>query len=115
MTFKEQIARDNHTIFMNLNEFSDIHTVNGVKMAVQIDSNEMIEREKRNQYRQRGLYADGIYMKELLIYVRAEEFGKLPAVGRVIDFDGKKYTISDAIDEDGIYSICLEANRTGGK
>ncbi len=113
-TFKEQMALDNQTVFMSLHEFSDIHTVNGREMAVQIDSNEMIEREKRSQHRQEGLYADGIYRAELLIYVKAEEFGTLPAVGRMIDLDGKKYIVSDAIDEDGIYSLCLEANRTRG-
>lgn len=114
MTFKEQIAHDNSAIFMNLKEFSDIHTINGRKMAAQIDSNEMIDREKRYQYK-RSLYADGVFMKELLIYVNAEDFGKLPTVGRILTLDGKTYTISDAVDEDGIYSLCLEANKTGGK
>lgn len=114
MTFKEQIAHDNSTIFMNLDEFSDLHIVNGKEMAVQIDSNEMIDREKRYQYK-RSLYADGVFMKELLIYVKAEDFGNLPAVGRILTLDGKTYTISDAIDENGIYSLCLEANKTGGK
>lgn len=109
--FKEQIAADNKNIFMNLDEFSDIHTVNGVEMPVQIDSNEMIEREKRYQYKS-SLHADGVYLKELLIYVRAEDFGPLPAVGRTLQLDKKTYLISDAIDEDGIYSISLEANKT---
>ncbi|RKJ17794.1 hypothetical protein D7X48_20825 [bacterium D16-50] len=114
MTFKEQVAHDNRTVFMNLDEFSDLHMVNGKEMTVQFDSNEMIDREKRYQYK-RSLYADGVYMKEILIYVNAEEFGKLPAIGRILTLDGKTYTISDAVDEDGIYSLCLEANKTGGK
>lgn len=109
--FKDQIKSDNEKIFMNLDEFSDIHTINGVEMAVQVDSNEMIDREKRYQYK-RSLYADGVYLKELLIYVRAEDFGPLPAVGRTLIFDGKTYLISDAIDEAGIYSLSLEANKT---
>ena len=109
--FKDQIASDNKNIFMNLDEFSETHKINGVDMAVQIDNNEMIDREKRYQYK-RSLYADGVYLKEMLIYVRAEEFGPLPAVGRVLTFDSKTYVISDAIDEDGIYSISLEANKT---
>ncbi len=112
MTFKEQVAEDSNTVFMNLEEFSDIHTVNGSEMAVLIDGNEMIEREKRHRDR-RGVYTDGVYIKELLLYVRAEDFGRLPAVGRALTLDGKAYTISDAIDEDGIYSLSLEANRTG--
>lgn len=114
MTFKEQIARDNHKVFMNLDEFAETHMVNGKEMAVQIDNNELIDREKRYQYK-RSLYGDGVYLKELLIYVRAEDFGKLPAVGRVLTLDGKTYTVSDAIDEDGIFSLCLEANKSGGK
>ena len=114
MTFKEQIAHDNSAVFMSLDEFSELHTVNGKKMVVQIDSNEMIDREKRFRHK-RSPYADGVYIKELLIYVKAEDFGKLPAIGRILTLDGKTYTISDAINEEGIYSLCLEANKTGGK
>ena len=111
MTFKEQIALDNIKVFMNFDEFADIHIVNGAEMLCIVDNNEMIDREKRYQYK-RSLYADGVYIKTLLIYVRAEDFGPLPAVGRVITFDKKSYIISDAINEDGIYSLLLEANKT---
>lgn len=111
MTFKEQIALDNKNAFMNFDEFAEKHLINGEKMLCLVDGNEMIDREKRYQYK-RSLYADGVFIKELLIYVRAEDFGPLPAVGRVINFDKKSYIISDAVDEDGIYSLCLEANRT---
>ena len=111
MTFKEQIALDNKQTFMNEDEFSEKHLINGVEMPCLVDNNEMIDREKRYQYK-RSLYADGVYIKELLIYVRAEDFGALPAVGRVLTLDKKSYLISDAINEDGIYSLCLEANKT---
>lgn len=111
MTFKEQIALDNKNVFMNFDEFAEKHLINGKEMLCLVDGNEMIDREKRYQY-QRSLYADGVYLKELLIYVRAEDFGPLPAIGRVVYFDKKSYIISDAINEDGIYSLCLEANKT---
>lgn len=111
MTFKEQIAMDNKNVFMNQDEFAETHTINGVEMPCTIDNNELIDREKRYQYK-KSLYADGIYLKQLLIYVRAEDFGPLPAIGRVITVDKKTYIVSDAINEDGIYSLCLEANKT---
>ena len=111
MTFKEQIAKDVNNVFMNMDEFADTHIINGKKMSCIVDSNEMIDREKRYQYK-RSLYADGVYLKELLIYVKAEEFGPLPPVGRTLTLDKKSYLISDAVDEDGIYSLCLEANKT---
>lgn len=111
MTFKEQIASDNKNVFMNLEEFSDTHNVNGTDMLCIVDNNEQIDREKRYRYNH-SLYGDGVYIKQLLIYVKAEDFGPLPAIGRVITFDKKAYIITDAINEDGIYSLCLEANKT---
>ena len=111
MSFKELVEQDNRTVFMNLDEFADIHVINGKEMLCIIDNNEMIDREKRYQYK-RSLYADGVYLKEVLLYVKAEDFGPLPAVGRSLTLDKKSYIISDAIDEGGIYSISLEANKT---
>ena len=111
MTFKEQIAKDNQNIFLNLDEFGEIHLVNDKKMPVLIDSYEQIDREKRYQFRH-SLYADGVYLKEILIYVKASDFGGLPKVKIIVKLDGRSYTVSDAINEDGIYSISLEANKT---
>lgn len=111
MTFKDQIKQDISNVFINLDEFSEIHNVNGTDMPCQVDLNELVDREKRYQYK-RSLYADGVYLREMLIYVKAEDFGKLPAVGRTLTLDGKMYIVSDSINEDGIYSIYLEANKT---
>lgn len=111
MTFKDQIAKDTKSVFMNIDEFGDMHNVNGKDMIVLVDNNELVDREKRYQYRH-SLYADGVYLKELLIYVHSEDFGPLPAIGRTVTFDNKIYIVSDAINEDGIYSLCLEANKT---
>lgn len=106
MNFKDIIASDVHDAFMNAEEFSEIHTINGVEMPVQVDSNEQIEREKRfNQH------MDGIYKNQKLIYVSATDYGPMPKQGTLIKFDGRPYKVADAISEDGIYSLTLEANR----
>lgn len=106
MTFKDIIANDVHQTFLNTEEFSDTHIVNGVEMPVQIDSNEQIEREKR--YSQN---IDGMYLNQKLIYVAASDYGPLPKQGSMLTLDGRKYRVADAIDEYGVYSITLEANR----
>ena len=107
MTFKELIASDVHNVFLNTEEFSEMHTINGEEMPCQDDSNEQIEREKRfNQN------MDGIYTNQRLIYVAASDFGPLPKQGSLLTYDGKKYRVADAISEDGVYSITLEANRS---
>lgn len=106
MNFKDIIASDVHDAFMNAEEFSEMHTINGAEMPVQVDSNEQIEREKRfNQH------MDGIYKNQKLIYVSATDYGPMPKQGTLIKFDGRPYKVADAISEDGIYSLTLEANR----
>ena len=101
---KDLIASDIKRVFLNTAEFSDVHNVNGTKMPIQIDSNEQIERRTRNE----GL---GTYRNEKLLFVSADDFGAMPRQGSLLILDGKTYTVSDAIDEGGVYSITIEANR----
>lgn len=110
--FKDIIRNDNTAVFLNFEEFGDMHTVGGRKMNIIIDENEMIEREKRRTAQGDLMsYRQGMYKETVLFYVLAQEYGPLPAIGRRIDLDGKHYLVTDAIDEDGIYSISLEAQR----
>lgn len=106
MTFKDIIAEDVHRTFLNIEEFSDTHTINGKEMPCQVDTNEQIEREKRM-----GQNVDGVYMNQKLIYVAASEFGAMPKQGSILKMDGKTYRVADAVDEYGIYSITIEANK----
>lgn len=106
-TFKEQMRADINNIFMNIDEFAVEHTVNGKSMPIIIDNNELIERAKSIKS-----HMNGIYTKSTLIYVKAKDLGKLPAVGSLITIDGKPYIVTDATNEDGLYSIHLEANRS---
>lgn len=105
-TFKDIVKQDIGSTFMNTDEFSEMHTINGKEIPVQIDSNEQIEREKR--YNQN---MDGIYKNQKLIFVAADDFGPMPKQGTVLNLDGRLYKVEDAIHEDGVYSITLGANR----
>ena len=107
ISFKEALQNDIDTTFFNADEFSDLHTVDGKSMVAMIDNNEHIEREKRMKSNM-----DGIYVRQVLLYVKASAFGPLPAQGRLLTLDGKRYTVMDAIDEGGVYSITLEANKS---
>lgn len=106
--FKDAVRSDIRSVFLNLEEFGEVHKVVGRPMCVIIDENELTEREKK----QFGRGRDGVYKKALLLYVAAEDFGPLPAPEQVLLLDGKKYLVTDANNEDGIYSISLEAGRS---
>lgn len=105
MNFKELVAQDNKRIFLNPDEFGEQHKIDGKEMLIIIDNYEEIEREKRMSSN-----VDGIFLKQILFYVTQETFGEnLPVVGRVMRVDNKSYTVTDAINEDGVYSISLRA------
>ncbi len=106
MGFKDIVKADVYNVFLNLEEFADTHTVNGTEMPVLIDNNEQIEREKRS-----AKNIEGIFTNQRLIYVAASDFGPMPKQGSLLTMDNRMFRVADAVDEDGIYSITLEANR----
>lgn len=102
--FKKIMELD-HGIFINFEEFGEYHTVDGKEMLVIVDDNEYKQRTQREESR-----VDGVYTKHMLFYVKAEDIGGTPAVGRILKFDKKDYMVKEVTNEDGIYSITLEAN-----
>ncbi len=70
-TFKEILRADIDNTFMNTDEFAAMHTVNGKRMSVTIDNNELIERAKKAKSNM-----DGIYVKETLIRIRPKHAGQ---------------------------------------
>ena len=108
LDFKSLLARDVEEVFLNPDEFGESHTIDGVAMTAMIDEMENIEREKKMKSKM-----DGIYARQILLYVKASEFGSLPAQGRLLMLDGKRYMDVDAVQEDeNLYTITLEANRS---
>lgn len=108
-SFKECIAADVFNVFLNKMEFADTHTVNGKKMAVLVDENELLERDKAKAM---GTQAGGIYKSRRLIYVAKADFGARPAIGTNLKLDGAVYRVCDCTAEAGILAIELGANKT---
>lgn len=106
-TFKDFAAADIFGTFVNTDEFADVHTVDGREMHIIIDTNELIERQKNLNN-----HTDGLYKAHILVYIPISEYGPRPKIGKQLNLDNKKiYTIVDCINEDGIYSMELEAAR----
>ncbi len=106
--FKDIVQNDIHSVFLNIQEFGEEHYIDGSSMPVIVDDFEASEREVK--------YAgdrSGTYKIHRLIYVAEKDFGALPTQGRIITFDGKKYTVQDAVSEGGVHSITLEAVTNG--
>ncbi len=103
-SFKQILAGDIKSTFLNLDEFGETHTINGREMTIIVDANEVEERGKK-QFTHPTI--DGIYEDNILIYVSRKTFGKQPAHGQELKLDGKAYRIEDSRDEGGVLSITL--------
>lgn len=107
-SFKDTIKNDIKEVFLNSEEFSDVHTfvIDGdlIQISAQVDANELIKREN-------GKYSDGFYKQQFIVYVSSNEFGAKPKQGAEIKMDGKKYIVIEVADEYGVYSMTLEAKK----
>lgn len=109
MDLREIMRDDLDDVFFDMEEFAERHTVNGKEMSVIFDENELLERKKEGRA---GSHFDGAYLATAMLYVKAEEYGPRPKVGSVLVIDEKKvYRVAEAVDECGVYSIALEANK----
>lgn len=108
MTLKDIIRDDIEDVFFDLDEFAEMHSVNGKQMAILIDANELAERAKKERG---GQHFDGAYRAGTLLYVKAKEYGPRPKIGSVVTLDQKTFRVTDAAEEGGVYSITLEASR----
>lgn len=108
MSFKQVMDRDVEETFFNTAEFADLHNIDGIDVPAIVDDIENIEREKRMKSNM-----DGIHARQVLLYVKPSAFpAGLPAQDRVVKLDKRMYTVVDATDEGGVYTITLEANRS---
>ncbi len=104
--FKQIAAADIADVFFNLEEFGETHQIDGKLMTVIVDGLEVVERSKKQSERGR---IDGIFKKQVLLYISRKDMGSLPPIGCQIMLDSSKYLVMDAIDEGGVFSITLGA------
>lgn len=115
-SFKEAVKADIFSTFLNPDEFAEdrgIWQVNDKSMDIIIDALELIERDKGDITMDSS---ERIYIKKMLLYVAASEYGDEPKIGSLLKLQKtgklpKEYVVTNCINEDGIYSISLEAYR----
>lgn len=105
MSFKDDIRDDIKEVFLEEEEFADVHKVNGKFMTILIDDFELLKREK---YKTENTNA-GTSIKRGLVYVKAADYGRLPNSGKRIEIDQIPFEVESAVNEYGVYSIKLKA------
>jgi hypothetical protein len=105
MGFKDQIAADMATFF-NVDEHAGEHNINGQMIDCIIDE----DISKRRSNRQSENF-DGIYRRQLTIFVSEADLSYRPERDQKMTVDGEWYQVIDCASSAGMLEIELGANR----
>jgi hypothetical protein len=102
MNFKDTVLNDINNVFFNAGEFAESHNIGGKVVNCIIDNDRLMERSKKE--------FDGIYVGELLIFVKTADIEIELSQGMPLIIDKKQMYIFSLREDDGIYEIILSRN-----
>lgn len=106
MSFKDQIKQDLSDIFLNLDEFADLHRIEGKKVPVVIDSDIMAKLSKIGDNRIHGMDE-----ADMVIMGKASDLPENLDPGRLLNLDGREVIVVTTTSEMGLVQIAVRQNR----
>lgn len=110
ISFREQVANDIENVFFNMEEFADIHDVEGEEIPVVLyeDDNEIHDGGSARNY-------DGLSSDNVSLAIKRENMKeKLPANGQNFHLDKKLYKVKTVKEQMGVVFIQLASYRGSG-
>ena len=104
MSFKDQIKQDLSDIFLNLDEFADLHQIEGKEVPVVIDSDIMAKLSKIGDNRIHGMDE-----ADMVIMGKASDLPENLDPGRLLNLDGREVIVVTTTSEMG--QIAVRQNR----
>ena len=106
MSFKDQIKQDLSDIFLNLDEFADLHRIQGKEVPVVIDSDIMAKLSKIGDNRIHGMDE-----ADMVIMGKASDLPENLDPGRLLNLDGREVIVVTTTSEMGLVQIAVRQNR----
>lgn len=108
-TFKEQIEKDNEEVFLNLEEFGDIHRLNGMECPCILQGDSVQQTLSIGN----GINKTypSIYGADITVNVRSVDLGdEVPVYGQLFEVDDDQYLVESVKEDMGMLTIGLVAN-----
>jgi len=97
--FKEMVAKDVRSTFLNLEEFGEEHRVEGKTITAVIDENALKERQGGQEL--------SVAESSLLLYAAVEDLPARRPAGEGLNVDGREYIVNDWSEDMGIATVAL--------
>ena len=99
MTLAEQILTDNESVFLELEDFAEVHRIDGVEVNISVDSDRLDELKASG-----NTSVDGA---DYMFFVRSREVKKVNP-GGIINFDGRECKVVYWTENKGISSVAIQ-------
>ena len=109
MSFKEQVMRDLDNVFLNLDEFAEMHRVEGKTIPVVIDKDSFVKMGGQGSKQGQIL---GIVEADILLMAKVSDLPPEKAPGGFLNLDGREHIITAWGVNMGFAEIALKQNRT---
>lgn len=106
MSFKDQIKQDLSDVFLNLDEFADLHRIEGKEVPVVIDSDMLEKLSKIGDNRIHGMDET-----DMVIMGKASDLPENLDPGRLLNLDGREVIVVTTTSEMGLVQIAVRQNR----
>ena len=111
LTFKDAVAADIDTVFFNELEHATLHTVDGKEVWIVTDENALKGRRAHWEGGAKQSFDSGLYVGDYLFYIRKEDYGPRPKVGKPLNLDKRNYSILAVEEDAGVYAMTLQRVR----
>lgn len=108
MSFRDEIAADNLTVFLNAEEFSEIHNLNGIEALAVVQKLSINSEISSGDVATDNVY--GLYGEAVMVNFSADILQKLPAYGDPYMLDGKQYIVGSCSNDMGMITLELIGN-----
>lgn len=105
MSFKDQVSKDLDAVFLNLDEFAEYHRIEGAKVAVVLD-NDQLNKLKKGQIL-------GLIEADMLIMAKEADMPRDLEPGRLLNVDGREMIVANSGRDMGLVEVALRQNRQG--
>ena len=104
--FKDILKSDVKGVFLNGDEFSDVHSIDGKEIVCQVDTDVI---DSKTGTVASPLY--GVFLNTITLYVSSEDIDR-PVEGQLLHLDNNTLTVRRVKDEAGVFVIVLEENNS---
>lgn len=102
--FKDMVARDLDAVFLNVDEFAELHMVEGKEIPVVMDDDRLTTLKKGQIL--------GLVEADMLLMGKVSDFPADMEPGRLLNVDGRELIVSKSSRDMGLFEAALRQNRT---